>query len=286
MKKLTLVSISELEWSGEQEGLYGPPSNSEIMEFAESIKKRGLIHYPVITKDKFIISGHRRILGCMQLGRKFVRCRIEPITYKNNRKRFLKLLRDANRQRVKKISEVLKEELIDAAGNGAESELEREIIERSEISVEAMEIEGEKRRFQIKGNKPLLDAAIKIINEFRDYWPLADRTIHYKLLNDPPLRNKNDPNSTYRNEPYYYHALTGVLTRGRLSGSIPWEAIVDETRPFVSWDVCNNTSPFIKEQVDGFMKGYHRNFLQSQPNWIEIMAEKLTLLVQLLGPLP
>jgi hypothetical protein len=77
-----------------------------------------------------------------------------------------------------------------------------------------------------------------------------------------------------------------VLTRGRLSGSIPWEAIVDETRPFVSWDVCNNTSPFIKEQVDGFMKGYHRNFLQSQPNWIEIMAEKLTLLVQLLGPLP
>ena len=58
---------------------------------------------------------------------------------------------------------------------------------------------------------------------------------------------------------------------------IPWEAIGDETRPFVSWNVYNNTSPFIKEQFDGFMKGYHRNFLQSQPNWIEIMAEKLTL---------
>jgi hypothetical protein len=287
MRKLTLVPISELRESEEQKEVYGPPSDSDIIELAESIKKRGLLHYPVITEDKIIISGHRRVLAYIRLGKKSIRCRIEPITYRKNKEKFLKLLREANRQRVKKVSEVIHEEVIDSSSNREGLyNLELNQIESSEIDVEEMEIIGEKRRFQIKGNKPLLDAAVKVINELRDYWPLSDRQIHYKLLNDPPLKNKNDPTSIYRNDAASYHTLTNILTRGRLFKLIPWEAIGDETRPFVSWTVYDNTSPFIKEQFDGFMKGYHRNFLQSQPNWIEIMAEKLTLLVQLLSPLP
>lgn len=278
MRKLTLVSISELRESEENGSLYDPPSNSDIEALVESIKKNGLLHSPVITKDKIIISGHRRVLACMRLGKKSIRCKIEPITYQKNTEKFLKLLREANRQRVKKISEVIHEEVIDSSSNREGSyNLKLNRIESSEIDVEEMEIVGEKRRFQIKGNKPLLDAAVKVINELRDYWPLSDRQIHYKLLNDPPLKNKNDPTSVYRNDAVSYHLLTNILTRGRLFELIPWESIGDETRPFVSWNLYNNTSPFIEKQFDGFMKGYHRNFLQSQPNWIEIMAEKLTL---------
>jgi hypothetical protein len=278
MRKLTLMSISELRESKENKLLYDPPSYSDIEALAESIKKRGLLHHPVITEDNVIISGHRRILAHLHLGRKSIRCRIEPITYHKNTEKFLKLLREANRQRVKKINEVIHEEVVDSSSNKERLyNLELNRIKSSEIDVEEMEIVGEKRRFQIKGNKPLLDAAIKIINELHDYWPLSVRQIHYKLLNDPPLKNKNDPTSVYRNDPASYHTLTNVLTRGRLFGLIPWEAIGDETRPFVSWSVYDNTSPFIENQFDGFMKGYHRNFLQSQPNWIEIMAEKLTL---------
>lgn len=277
MRKLTQVSISELRQSKEQERLYDPPSNSEIEELAQSIEKDGLLNAPIITEDNIIISGHRRVLAYMRLGKKSIRCEVKPIRYRGNRGKFLRLLREANRYRIKKVSEIIREGVINTSAKAAEHNLVREIIERSEIGIEAMEIEGEKRRFQIKGNKSLLDAAIKIINELRDYWPLSDRIIHYKLLNDPPLRNKNNPNSTYRNEPYYYHTLTNVLTRGRLADLIPWEAIGDETRPFEPWNVQNDTSSFIKEQLDGFMKGYHRNFLQSQPNRIEIIAEKLTL---------
>jgi len=277
MRKLTLESISDLRQSEEQERLYDPPSNSEIEELARSIEKDGLLDPPIITEDMIIISGHRRVLACMRLGKRSIRCEVKPIRYKGNRGKFLRLLREANRHRVKKISEVLKERIIDVADNEAGSGLESEIIKRSRVGIEAMEIEGEKRRFGIKGNKPLLDAAIKIIDELRDYWPLSDRQIHYKLLNSPPLKNKNDPKSVYRNDAASYHTLTGVLTRGRLFELIPWEAIGDETRSFESWNVHNDISSFIKKHLNGFMKGYHRNFLQSQPNWIEIMAEKLTL---------
>lgn len=277
MRKLTLESISGLRESVENSYLYDPPSDSEIKQLAESIKTSMLLDPIIITEDRYIISGHRRIAACRLLERKSVRCKILPITYRKNKKRFMKFLREANRQRVKKVNEFIQEGIVDTSDKNTRENLIIEKIQRSFVDIESFEIVGEKRRFGIKGNRPLLDAAIKVIDELRDYWPLSDRQIHYKLLNDPPLKNKNDPSSKYRNDAASYRLLTNILTRGRLFEKIPWEAIGDETRPFVSWNVHNNTSLFIEKQLDGFMKNYHRNFLQSQPNWIEIMAEKLTL---------
>jgi hypothetical protein len=281
MKKLKLVSISDLRQSKEQEKLYDHPSYSEITQLARSIEKDGLLDAPIITEDNIIISGHRRILACLRLGKKSLRCEVKPIRYRGNRGKFLRLLREANRHRVKKINEVFKEEIIDTTNNEAESELEREIIERSDINIEAMEIEGTKERFGIIGRKPILDAAIKIINELRDYWPLSDRQIHYKMLNDPPEWDRRVEgvmtHFVYMNDKPSYNKLTDVLTRGRISGAIPWEAIGDETRPSAIWRVHSDTSSFIGQQLDRFMKGYFRDCLQSQPNRIEIMGEKLTL---------
>jgi hypothetical protein len=277
MRKLTLVSISELRESQENRILYDSPSDSDIQELAESIKKRGLLHEPVITQDKVIISGHRRVSAFMQLGKKSIRCKTEPITYEKNKRRFLKLLREANRQRVKKTNEVIQEAMVDSSDQIDRDRVYMVKVLNAHVDLEAMEIEGEKKRFQVKGNKPLLDAAVKVINELRDYWPLSDRQIHYKLLNDPPLKNRNKPDSIYKNDASSYHLLTNILTRGRLFRLIPWEAIGDETRPFTPWDLYSDTSRFIGEQLDGFMEGYFRDYLQSQPNRIEIIGEKLTL---------
>jgi hypothetical protein len=277
MRKLTLVSISDLRQSEEQRLLYDPPSDSEIEELAESIKKRGLLHEPVITQDKVIISGHRRVSACLQLGKESIRCKTEPITYKKNKRRFLKMLREANRQRVKKTNEVIQEAIVDSSDHADADRVYMAKVLNAHVDLEAMEIEGEKKRFQIKGNKPLLDAAVKVINELRDYWPLSDRQIHYKLLNDPSLKNRNKPDSVYRNDASSYHLLTNVLTRGRLFGVIPWESIGDETRPFTQWIVHPNPSSFINAELNGFLKGYFRDYMQSQPNRIEIVGEKLTL---------
>jgi hypothetical protein len=208
---------------------------------------------------------------------KSVPCEVLPITSKSPG--FLKLLMAFNKQRHKGYEEIIREGLVDATGGQKDTDfsLMLERLERSEIPIDCMEIDGTKERASIKGNRPLLDAAIKIIDQLEEFWPISDRAIHYQLLNDPPLKHKAKPDSVYRNDRASYQTLTNVLTRGRLSGEIPWESIGDETRPVTIWRVHPHMAPFIKGQLDGFMKGYSRDYMQSQPNHIEIVGEKMTI---------
>jgi ParB-like chromosome segregation protein Spo0J len=277
--KLKLVSISKLMDSGRNDLIYRPVNaeDPEIQNLARSIMDLGLIEPMVISKDGFIIAGHRRKLACELAGLEKVDCVVRPISF--NHPDFMKLLREANRQRVKGFEETCREAVADATDRPEHirSNLLDEIAERSRVPVAAMDIIGTKSRAEIKGNRPLLDAAIKIIDELEDFWPISDRAIHYQLLNDPPLKHRSKAGSIYRNDKNSYNTLTGVLTRGRLSGEIPWEAIGDETRPMVVWNVQKNVAPFIKNQLDRFMKGYNRDYMQSQPNHIEIVGEKLTI---------
>ena len=141
-----------------------------------------------------------------------------------------------------------------------------------------MIIEGKKRRSRITDAKrAMLDAAKQIIFvERKHYWPLTVRTIHYALLNDPPLRHIDKPTSTYGNDKHSSGDLSDLLTRARLAGIVPWEAITDETRPRALWNVWADPRAFIREQLDEFLKGYWRDLMQSQPNHIEVLVEKNT----------
>jgi len=278
-RKLRQVLISDLKESGKNELIYRPvnPDDPEIISLAKAIKKSRWVSPLIITKDGYIISGHRRKLACSLLGKKSVPCEVLPIT--SNSPRFLKLLTEFNRQRHKGYEEIIREGLVDAEGGEKDTDwiLMLDRLERSEIAVDSMEIDGTKKRASIKGNRPLLDVAIKIIYQLEEFWPISDRAIHYQLLNDPPLKHKAKPDSAYRNDRASYQTLTNVLTRGRLSGEIPWESIGDETRPVSVWTVYSHTAPFIKRQLEGFMKGYFRDYMQSQPNHTEIVGEKMTI---------
>ncbi len=278
-EKLTHVRISDLHESGFNESIYRPvrSNDPEVRKLALSIKQHGLLEPLVITQDNFIISGHRRRLACEMAGLKEVSCETLPITSEDPR--FIKYLREYNRQRVKGIEEVIQESIVDADGEERDiaSNLMTERLKQSEISSNPFEIIGEKKRSKVKGNRPLLDSIIKIIEKKRDFWPLSDRKLHYELLNDPPLKHLNKPDSVYRNDKKSYRVLVDVLTRGRLTGEIPWESIADITRPVVTWKVYPNPTPFIENQFQMFMKGYFRDTLRSQPNHIEIVGEKNTL---------
>jgi hypothetical protein len=139
-----------------------------------------------------------------------------------------------------------------------------------------MAIVGTKTRKKISEAKaPFLAAILRVIEEQREFWPLSDRMIHYRLLNDPPLIHAKK-SVIYRNDSKSYSSLCELLTRARLEGSIPWTAIADPTRPVTNWDVHPNVTPFIQDQMAEFMKGYRRNFQQSQPHHIEILGEKNT----------
>src|SRR5262249_55952988 len=83
--------------------------------------------------------------------------------------------------------------------------------------------------------------------------------------------------SRYANDLQSYKNLSDLLTRARLAGAVPMNAIDDETRPVVTWNVHRDPGPFVRRKLDGFLKGYYRDLQQSQPNHVEIVGEKNTI---------
>jgi hypothetical protein len=50
----------------------------------------------------------------------------------------------------------------------------------------------------------------------------------------------------------------------------------DPTRPRTSWIQWDSVGEYTREQLDAFLCGYKRNLLQSQPAYVELVVEKLT----------
>jgi len=270
--------MSEIYLSPENELIYGPisPGDPEIKKLAASIRKHGLKNPIGITRDNYIFDGHRRYAACKLLTKQKVQCRVEDIT--RDDPRFEVLLRECNRQRVKTFDTILREQVIDFNPDAAYSALIHTRKEAIEVSGDCIKIEGYKTRSRISEVKfEMLNAVIAILNAEREYWPLSDRSIHYSLLNDPPLRNDTNPDSRYTNDRNCYKDLTDLLTRARLEGRIPFDAIADPTRIVATWSVDRGVAGFFDRQLNGFLKGYFRDYQQSQPNHIEIVGEKLTI---------
>jgi hypothetical protein len=271
-------SLASIHPAPENELLYRPVTSDdpEIIALAKSISEHGVLDPLVISSDRYIISGHRRYEACRSLGMRFVPCRIVPI--KSTEPGFVKLLREHNRQRVKGLEEVFREELVSANPEEAYRALLEHRKAKSRVSADTITIEGQVRRSQIsRAKEPLLRTIEKVLEEQEDFWPLTDRRIHYALLNDPPLIHASKPDSVYRNNKHSYKALVELLTRARLAGRIPFLAIHDPTRPVVSWEVYGHHAGFVRKELDGFLKGYYRDLQQSQPNQIEIIGEKNTI---------
>ena len=106
---------------------------------------------------------------------------------------------------------------------------------------------------------------------------MSDRRIHYFLLNCPPLKHGSKPDSTYTNDKQSYNSLVDLLTRARLKGLIPFEAITDETRPVSLWNCHRDIRSFIRQESERYLKVFWRDLMQSQPAHIEIIGEKNTI---------
>jgi len=64
-----------------------------------------------------------------------------------------------------------------------------------------------------RGKEPMLAAVQHILAQRVEFWPLRNRSIHYALLNDPPLRHGGKPGSAYTNDRATYRDLTDLLSR-------------------------------------------------------------------------
>jgi hypothetical protein len=258
--------------------MYAPidPDDPAIRALANSILKFKQKEAIIISLDDFIISGHRRHTACRVAGLKTIRCKREPIL--STDPVFLQLLRECNRQRIKTVEEMVREEVVSVNPKEARRALveyrrNKEWTDGSGV----YEIDGVMHRAQITDAKiPFLNAILEVLRERRDFWPLTIRQIHYALLNHPPLIHASKPDSTYRNNRASYQALSNLATRGRLKGIIPWAAVHDPTRDVITWNVHPNPQPYLQGQLGGLLKGYYRNLQLSQPNHIEIVIEKST----------
>lgn len=282
--RISQINIVELPlWkifpSPENDKLYEPvdPADPAIVAMAKSMAAQGVLEPLVVTKECFILSGHRRYAAAGVAGLQTVPCRVYPIYRYKDINRFVALLREFNRQRDKTNDEKLREELVSVDADEAYQALIQHREEQSQVQVPSLAMGNGKKRSRItEAKRPMLDAVLEFIESRRNLWPLSDRMIHYGLLNNPPLRHASKRRSTYRNDKVSYHDLTDLLTRARIEGFIPMEAIGDETRPVSIWNVHPDVRQFIASEFGGFLKGYYRDLMRTQPNQVEIIGEKNT----------
>jgi hypothetical protein len=195
---------------------------------------------------------------------------------------YIAVLRSHNLQRVKTLSEQLREELVDTDKTTAHAALVEARQEKSRHlqSVDFVTLEGEVKRSKISAVKDdMVRAILGAVEERRDFWPLSVRSIHYALLNAPPLRNcGSNPKfrKLYTNDDASYEDLTDLCLRLRLVGRLNWNSINDETRPFDMPTVDDSPASYFERQLYWFLRDYRRNLQQSQPHHIEIIGEKNT----------
>lgn len=276
----TFLPLDSVFPSAENEKLYRPinPADPDINALASSIRTHGVQQPLGVTQDGYLFDGHRRHAAARLAGLKEVPCRVEPFAKEDDHDRFMTLLVECNRQRVKSLDEQLREAVVEADPDEAYDAL-IEHRQQEQVSIgPTLTIRGGRPRAKLSaGKRPFLEAARKIVFDLRKYWPLSDRRIHYLLANDPPLIHAAKPRSRYGLNKESYRALTRLLTAARFEGSIPWEAIGDETRPVTLWRTHTSPAPFLREQLGGFLKNYFRNLQSSQPAHVEIMGEKNTI---------
>jgi ParB-like nuclease family protein len=254
----------------------------EIRELARSIEEHGIQEPILVSRDGYIISGHRRRMAARLAELEQVPVRVHPISRADDHDAFVKLLVEMNTQRIKSTSEILHESLVKIDPKEAHQKIINERKGQDDArgahNLTAVDPSSNGARCAIsRAKNPFLVAVRMILDEQRDYWPLSDRQIHYRLLGpDAPLTHASKPGSKYVNNKSSYRSLTDLLTRGRINGLIPWDAIEDVTRPVSTHRAFGSTAHFFRQELGNFLKGYWRNRQQSQPDHIEIVAEKLT----------
>jgi hypothetical protein len=275
--------VSEIRPAPENEDIYRPISTDdpEIQALADDIARRGVMQPLIISLDGFILAGHRRHVAAQLAGLETVPCIVEPI--KRGDPEFLALLVATNQQRVKTLAESAREAAVlidpDDAYDAVIEHRHQQQLQTGVLpaSMEVIEIEGQKRRHGFSDAKlPFLVAITGIVEKYRAFWPLTDRSIHYYLLDEPPLRNTKQ-DLRYANDMRSYKDCCDMLARARLFGHIPFEAIRDETRSTETWFLAQSGGMYLRRQIDDFLKSYWRDLQQSQPFHVEIVGEKNTL---------
>ncbi|QDU21823.1 ParB N-terminal domain-containing protein [Urbifossiella limnaea] len=280
------VPLADLRPAVVNDELYKPVRTDDpaIIELGRDIARKGLLEPIVATPDGVIVSGHRRRAGAEVADLDVVPVR--RINIRSTDPRFVEYLTSFNRQRVKSAQEQVREAVVRTSPDDARNvllahraaEVAREHRRIADTGLRVIAPTAASRRSVITDQKrPMLDAARAVVEQYRGYWPLTLRQIHYRLLTRNVLRNARTK-TKYVNTHGCYQDLSDLLSRARVAGDFPWEAMHDPTRPRVEWRQWDSVAPFLQEQIHDFGRGYKRNLLRSQPSYVELVVEKVAAL--------
>ena len=272
--------IAEIKPTWQNELIYAPfaPDNDDDWQLIQSIRAHGIQEPLVLSSDGRLLSGHRRLAAARYLGLERVPVRFDSIVFDDlPSEQKLEVLQRFNQQRAKTFEELVREKLLHIDTKAAHRKLLQQQIERIKgpSLPRNVDLGVSKRRPKITTTL-FGGAALKVVRENEPYWPLTVRRIHYLLLNDPPLRHDRKP-GRYGNTAADYKALTNLVTRLRLTGYIPMQAIEDGTRPTLGLQGFDSADEFVEQEARNFLTGYSRNLLQGQSVHVEVILEKSAL---------
>ena len=276
---LSHFPINQIKVATENNYLYDPfgIANHDDQALCDSIEEFGIQEPLAISEDYYLLSGHRRFASATRLGIQMVPVRIVNRCFGDlDQPERLELLRLHNQQRDKSTGEKVREKMLELDRSSAYRKLlqRRDKLFTNKDEAQSNVILGTSKKRARITTLQFHTAAIKVINENKEYWPLTDRRIHYLLLNNPPLRHDKKPHSKYVNDKASYKSLTNLLLRARLNGDIPMYAIEDGTRPIRLGGGFETLEQFVLQDTQNFLAGYSRDLMQGQPNHLEIILEK------------
>ena len=277
---LSAFPVAEIKTAVENDLIYDRfgIANADDAALTISIRDLGVQEPLVLSRDHFLLSGHRRLAASKYLGLASVPVRVlQQVEFEHlSKDARVKLLRLHNKQREKSPGERIREVLVDIEPAVAHGRLLVRRFSASAMNAKAkvnVEMGDVKTRARITTIQ-FLRAAQKVVDENKEYWPLTDRRIHYLLLNHPPLKHDKKPGSRYVNDKASYKALTHLLIRARLTRDIPVDAIEDSTRPIQLGGGFSTFEQFVEQETENFLARYSRNLMQGQPHHVEILLEK------------
>jgi hypothetical protein len=293
------LSPDQLHETPENFHVYRRPNENDPvwLELRKSIAEHGVTSPLEVTRDNYIVSGHRRRYAS-QLEGKLVPCIVVPILMgalsPNER---VRLLVSRNQGiRVKTDGEAYMEAAAavdpDKAMRDAQSRKAQVFNKVKTSGITEVLSTGDIRRTDPSGEREeFLKAVLGIIAEKRrnGYLPTSGRHIHYSLLRLNVRTSKRKNGYIYGKAPARHNSdgtkkpdpsstlLSKLLTDARSAGLIDPDDINDDTRPTSQITTSETIGGYVSETLDDLFSSYCSDVHKDQSVHLELLVEKNTI---------
>jgi|GEM_PF-3324488 len=296
------VFVSRIKETPENWNIYRKPSETDEawMQLRESIAADGVLQPITLSRDLYVISGHRRLLAARAVGTISIPAIVqdEIVMAELAPEERMRILANHNRgNRIKTTAERLMEEAVqidpEEAIREAQERKAQHFTKAKSCGVEVEAIGKIRRTDPTNHRKEFMDAVIDIVLIWRaEVGDIAcnERHINYQLLSRKVRTSSTAAGKIYGVQYYWEEgpkkgqpkgdrgedALSKLLCDMRSAGIIPNEWIDDTTRPcFVPQS--ESLASYLISETNGMFKNYWSDVHREQPFHVELLLEKNTL---------